>query len=118
MDLVEGLDESVNSCSPGSGFTLDIPTWYKYLPCENGTPQIDNINDVWKIAAAILEIIVYIGGIAAVFFVIYGGIQFITSQGLPDKIAQARSTVINALAGLIIAILSVALVRFIMATFS
>ena len=50
--------------------------------------------------------------------VIYGGIEFIMSQGEPDKANKARGTVINALIGLVIAVAAATLVTFIAGRFN
>jgi len=101
---------------PGGGL-LGFPTWYKYLPpmyvdgiC---SPQLNSLSAVWLIAAAIIEILLRVAALVAVAFVIYGGFQLITSQGDPNKTAQARSTIINALVGLAVAILSGVIIGFI-----
>src|SRR4051794_33287381 len=83
-----------------------IPTWYKYLDSSTVsgkcTPKIVFPDDLDKIALAIAEIMLRVGAIIAVAFVIYGGFQYILSQGEPDKIANARKTIINAIVGLAI----------------
>jgi hypothetical protein len=106
---------------PGGGF-LGFPTWYKYLP---GTytnkkygghlcsPQISGLNDVWLVLAAIIEILLQVAALLAVVMVIYGSINFIMSRGEPDKTANARNTIINALLGLAIAVIAAATVNFI-----
>ncbi|MEO7364527.1 MAG: hypothetical protein ABIV43_03410, partial [Candidatus Saccharimonadales bacterium] len=105
------------SCTGGS--FLGFPTWYKYLPgaidsvnhaC---TPKIAAVNDVWLIVAAIIEILLRIAGIAAVVYLMYGGFTYITSQGEPDKTNKAKMTIINALGGLLIAVMATFLVAFI-----
>lgn len=110
------------SCSyPASSF-LGLPHWYQYLPgvsliTDSGSvvcnPQLTNINDVWLILAAIIEILVRLAAVAAVAYVIYGGVKYMTSQGEPDKTAQARHTIVNALSGLVLAVLSAVLVAFV-----
>jgi hypothetical protein len=45
--------------------------------------------------------------------VIYGSINFVMSRGEPDKTANARNTIINALLGLAIAVIAAATVNFI-----
>ena len=100
----------------GGGF-LGFPHWYEYLPCNGGVPALTNINDVWLVVAAIIEILLRIAGIVAIVLVIYGGIQYTTSQGEPDKTTKARSTIINALTGLAIAILAASLVAFVAGRF-
>lgn len=103
-----------------------LPTWYKYLQsggylersdvtqaCEL---QIDG-QFTWHvftlIGLGILDIMIRIAGLIAVGFVIYGGIQYVTSRGEPDKAKKALSTIINALIGLAIAIVAAAFVSFI-----
>ncbi|HET9098141.1 MAG TPA: hypothetical protein VFN51_00835 [Candidatus Saccharimonadales bacterium] len=101
------------ACSSG-GF-LGFPTWYHYLPVNSQTcsPQFTSLSDTWLIVAAIIEILLRIAGLLAVVYVIIGGINFVTSQGQPEKTAKSRDTIINALIGLAIAILSAAIVSFI-----
>lgn len=83
----------------------------------NGDGTIDASDDsfkvVWLIVLAIVEALLAIAGLVAVAFVIYGGFKFITSQGIPDKIAKARSTILNALVGVVIAVLGSQIVAFI-----
>jgi len=112
--------------SHDSGF-LGFPTWYKYLTVksENGNcnielPKEENDNSktdigvsASKILLAVFEIILRIGGLAAVSFVVYGGIQYVLSQGDPERTAGARKTIINALVGMAIAISAVAIVNLI-----
>ena len=102
---------------PGGDF-LGFPKWYKYLNGVNDptshlcSPQLSSINDIYLIVAAIIEMLLRIGTLLAVGFVIYGGIQYITSQGEPDKTSKARSTIINALIGLAISLTAAAAVSF------
>jgi hypothetical protein len=78
------------ACSTGPGVNISFPTWYKYLNCDaNGVPEVNKLTDLWRIGSSVLEMLIYIVGVLAVFFIIYGGIQFTTSQGQPDKIALA-----------------------------
>jgi len=104
-------------CSHGSFF--GFPTWYHYLTtsvdAQTGACniQITGVNNVWLIVAAIIEILLRVAGLFAVIFVIYGGFQYVTSQAEPDKLQKARATIINALVGLIIAILAATIVNFI-----
>lgn len=105
---------------------LGFPHWYQYL---SGTgistdpssfsavvvcnPQLSKLSDVWLIAAAIIEILIKLAALAAVAFVIYGGVTYMLSQGEPDKTTRARQTIINSLAGLAVAVLAAAIVAFI-----
>lgn len=97
---------------------LGFPTWFKYLPM---TPPPDCTiitNNLGGQAAllvlmALIEILLVLAGIAALGFIIFGSYKFILSQGDPQKVAGARTTIANAVVGLIIAIIASRVVSFI-----
>ena len=102
---------------PGGDFLL-FPKWYKYLPGKvdkSGlcSPELGSINDIWLIVAAVIEILLRVAALAAVAFVIVGGVRYVVSQGEPDKTNQARSTIINALIGLLLAVMAATFISFI-----
>ncbi len=104
------------SCKGGD--VLGFPTWYKYLDGKTGanhlcSPVIGSISDIWLIVAAVIEILLRVAVLAAIFGIIYGGFSYLTSQGEPDKTAKARMTIINAAGGMIVAIMATAIVSFI-----
>lgn len=107
---------SPNNCTEGN--FLSFPTWYHYLPASvsaTGTcsPQLNNLSDVWLIGAAVLEIMLRIAAIAAVAYIIYGGVTYTLSQGDPDKTKKAKGTIVNGLGGLAVAVSATAAVTFI-----
>ncbi|HVC36210.1 MAG TPA: hypothetical protein VNE40_02080 [Candidatus Dormibacteraeota bacterium] len=107
---------------PGGDF-LGLPKWYKYLqgttdPISGAcSPQLSRLSDIWLIVAAVIELLLRVAAIAAVAFVIVGGIKYTISQGEPDKTAQAKGTIINAVIGLAIAVVAAATVQFIAGSF-
>lgn len=94
-----------------------LPSWYKYI---DGT-EIDGRcelnftfpDDLGAILLAVVEILLRIGAIVAVGYIIYGGFMYMTSQGEPDKATSARTTIINAIIGLALAIVATGVVTFI-----
>lgn len=64
-----------------------------------------------------LGIIFTLGAIFTLIFVVLGGIKFITSGGDPAKIASARSTIIYAIVGMVLLILSFVIMYLIQALF-
>lgn len=102
-----------SSCS--STF-FGLPTWYKYLPAGDFTNcQVSNFNfpyDFSYVGIAAVDIALTIAGMVAVFYVIWGGIQYVISQGEPDKTKAARNTITNAAVGLVIASIAIAVVSF------
>jgi hypothetical protein len=121
------LSHFAAACNPSGGGFLGFPTWYKYLhgvSAPNGAgnantclPQVGSLSDIWLIVAALVEILLRVAGLAAIIFVIYGGVQYITSQGEPDKTGRAKQTVLNALIGLVIAIGATIFVTFVAGRF-
>lgn len=98
-----------------------IPPWYKYLKVQENNqcaPEIEHINQIWLIGIALLEIMMRVAVFAAIAFVVYGGIKYSASRGNAEKVENAKSTLIDALTGLVIAIVATAVVSFIGRQFS
>lgn len=74
----------------------------------NGNPDFTNTSsgdirsNLATLATYVLNIVLLLSGILAVFFLIYSGIQYITSAGNPDRIKAARGGIINAIIGIIV----------------
>lgn len=98
---------------------LGIPTWYQYLPlkedpeggCGIDNSKVDATKTTVLVLLALVDILTRVASMVAVGFVVYGGFLFVISQGDPQKIVTARKTVVNALIGLVIAILASQIVR-------
>lgn len=60
-----------------------------------------------------LRIFVFIVGFTSIVMVMVGGFRYITSQGDPGGLASARQTLIYAIVGLVIALASEGILRFI-----
>ena len=73
--------------------------------------QIDGSNGVIRIVSNIL---IWVVGIVAVIMIVWSGFKYITAAGDSGKIASAKSSLIYAIVGLIIAILAYAIVNFVM----
>lgn len=107
------------ACTKSAGGFLGFPTWYKYLdPTFDGNTKECKLNfdltkDASKVLLAIFEIILRIAGLVSVGFIIFGGFTYLLSQGEPDKIKGARSTIINSFIGLVLAISASGIVNLI-----
>ena len=66
------------------------------------------INTIIRIINALLVL----AAIAAIVFVIIGGVRYITAQGDEDAVEQAKNTVIYAIIGIIVIILAAVIVNF------
>ena len=80
-------------------------------------PQITKLSDIWLILLPILEDAIKVAGYTAAGFVIWGGIKYLKSQGDPGQINEARQVIYNALFGLLLAMISVAIVNFVSGAF-
>ncbi len=61
----------------------------------------------------ITNTILYAVGIISVVMLIYGGLRYVVSGGDSKKVTDAKNTIMYAIIGLIIAILSFAIVNFV-----
>lgn len=99
-----------------------VPTWYKYLPqtidktgkCVVDTTQIvvTSPDGFLSIGIAIIEILLRVAALVAVGYIIYAGFTYMTSNGDPERARQGKDTILNALIGLVIAIMATVLVGF------
>jgi ABC-type Fe3+ transport system permease subunit len=119
--ITSSLQGFAIACTPGDG-GLFLPTWYKYL--EGGRTGVtdkctvvinseDLAGTAGRIMLALIEILLRVGGLVAVAFVIYGGFNYITSQGQPDHTKSARQTIINAMIGVVITTVATVIVSFV-----
>ncbi|HEV2402937.1 MAG TPA: hypothetical protein VGS08_01930 [Candidatus Saccharimonadales bacterium] len=100
-----------------------IPPWYEYLPNTdfNNHCQVIHFNflnpqgasGLVLVVLAAIDILLRIVAYVAIVYTIYGGFQYIASQGQPDKTSAAQETIKNGLIGLVIAGIAVAIVAFI-----
>lgn len=118
------LNHFAANCKPNF---FGLPSIYEYMNVDPATCQVifnsapngtspapkDFFGTPVLIGLAVIDILLRIGGLVAVGFVIYGGIQYVTSQGESDRTAKARGTIINALIGLALTVIASALVAFV-----
>lgn len=106
----EGQPENANDLLPG------IKPWYDGLCDANGKPELDREDigrSIWRIVLNLVGSAMVIAGYIAIGFVIWGGTKYILAQGDSGKIAAAKTTIQNALIGLLIALSAAAIVNFV-----
>ncbi|HZJ34635.1 MAG TPA: hypothetical protein VFD55_01305 [Candidatus Angelobacter sp.] len=102
---------------------LGFPAWYDGLIKDETTCDLKSPSDpdvglskfIWRIVLNVIEIGLMLAGYIAAFFILYGGFQYMISEGLPEKAVKAKATLLNAVIGLVISIVSVAIINFIVA---
>lgn len=70
-------------------------------------------SDLKTTAKNIINVLFWVIGIAAVIVIIYSGILYIISAGNSNTVQKAKTTLTYAVVGLIVAILSYAIVSFV-----
>lgn len=111
------MAEANPSCSRGF---LGFPVWYRGLTASDTDCTIESPNNaglghfILHIALNVIEMGMILVGYLAVFFIIFGGFQYLTSQGESANITKAKTTITNAIIGLVIALIAVGIINFIM----
>lgn len=109
--MAQGAGISAGSCP--SGTFLGIPSWHQFIqkdPSKACALVMNFPQDIWKIVLGIFDIMIRLSAYVAAGFIIWGGIRMIVSQGDPNGIKEARDTVVNAVVGLVIALLATTIV--------
>lgn len=107
-----------NKANPQNNF-FGFPHWWKYVNTGTGdalgncTPSVKIPDGLLPIGLALIDMLLYFAGIAAVISITIAGISYITAAGSADKITAARKRIVNSLLGLAIAIIAIAVVSFI-----
>lgn len=90
----------------------------KVNPCPGG--ELTGVCKTQDIPTLINRILFYLfvaGAVIAIFFLIWGGIKWITAGGDKTKVQAARDTIIGAIIGLIIVFASYFLISIVLSTF-
>ena len=69
--------------------------------------------NLWQNVTDILNAIIFVLGLVSVVFIIYGGVQYISSSGDPSKVEKAKKTILYSCIGLIVSVLAFAIVNFV-----
>ena len=77
----------------------------------NGMPE--NLVGVDGVFTRITHTVLYAVGIISVIMLIWGGLRYILSGGDSKKVTDAKNTILYAIIGLIVSILSYAIVQFV-----
>lgn len=97
---------------------LTFPAWFKGLTdanCEIESPNAAGglSTFIWTIVLNLIETMLQLVGYISVGFIIRGGFKYMTSNGDPGEMAKAKKIIMDAIIGLVISILSVAIVNVI-----
>lgn len=103
----------VAACGTSVASFLGLEPWWSCLEKKYGQVELGELSDIWLVVLVIIEDAIKISGYIAVGFIIWGGIKYTKSQGNPSEIQQAQMVIKNAILGLVLSLLSVAMVQFV-----
>ena len=82
--------------------------------CSTGLPVVSasstNFHSLLQLALGVIAAV-------AVLIIVLAGLKFVTAQGDPQEVAKARSTIIYALIGLVVAVSAEIIVSFVLNKF-
>lgn len=79
----------------------------------NAAGGSEDTRELDTVVGTIINVVLYVLGILAVAFIIYGGVKYAMSAGDAAKVKSAKDTIMYAVVGLIVAILAYAIVNFV-----
>lgn len=90
--------------------------------CKQGTNQSSQIckanqpaqSGVFTILKNVINILLIVVGIVAVIMIVVGGLRYVLSAGDSNAINGAKNTILYAVVGLVIAVLSFSIVNFVL----
>jgi len=72
-----------------------------------------NSTDIQQIVRNVVNVLLWVVGIASVIMLIVGGIRYVVSAGDQNAVQGAKNTILYAIVGLVVAFLAFALINFV-----
>ena len=94
-----------------AGGCIDTSTGEWKSDCK--TIKTSTNNEVNNMVRNGINLFIGVIGVLAVAYTIYGGFLYVTSGGVAGKVKQARNSIIYGVVGLVLAMLSFAIVNFV-----
>lgn len=107
---VEIVQAQSSACTNGTGTGVDCPN-EGLTAIQGAFPGSNRAKDLPTLVKVVINWALYLSAIVAVIFIIIGGFMYITSAGNESQATKGRTTLINALIGLVIVVLSYMLVQ-------
>jgi hypothetical protein len=110
VQLLNLFHFAANGCGTKTGAW---PSLYDGLCTGGGTTiVINSVSDVTIVIANVVRIAMAVAGGLAVIFILLASIYYITSNGDPGRIKQAKDIIINTVIGLVLIIMAYAIISF------
>lgn len=102
------LSSLVLTLAPTSSLAIDACKGNDTVVCTSSPKDLTG-----GVLKNVISILLYVAGTIAVIMIIVGAIRYITSDGDPSKAGQAKNTIIYAVVGLVVAVMSFGIVSFV-----
>ena len=125
--VMNSLVAEAKDCNQSS-YVFGLPTWYRGLTTgancemkkisekgEAGSVTIQTF--IWQVVGNIFDMIFRLAGVIAVGFIVWAGFQYMLALGNSGQLANAKTTLINAIIGLIITLLASGIINLAMGIF-
>lgn len=101
---------------------LLLPAWHNGLPRDSSGSNpcgviIEDFDNIWLIAANIVQALLGIGVYVSIAFAFYGAFLILVSSGSAERVKSGKDTILNAVIGLVICLVSAFAVGAILGTF-
>ncbi|MCB9834673.1 hypothetical protein H6792_01415 [Candidatus Nomurabacteria bacterium] len=80
----------------------------------NNVEDIDKSKTIGEVFSSVTQVLLVVIGIASVIVIIIAGLRMVFSQGDPKAFESARNTILYAIIGIVIALLSYAIINFVL----
>lgn len=98
---------AANNCDPN---TLTIDNGAQCAKADSAKENLFAPDGVFSVVANTL---IFLVGAVAVIFLIVGGLRYVVSNGDPKNVEAAKNTILYAIVGIVVAVISFALVQFV-----
>ena len=82
-------------------------------PYEIHGPLDPSINDIGSLISVVLKFLIPFAALILLFVFIWGGYDFMLSQGSPEKIKTARSKIVAGIVGLVLMVFAFIIAKFV-----
>ncbi len=85
-------------------------------PPGNELVKDNPVQGVANLIGFMIQIVFFIGGIAALFYLLWGAFEWITSEGQKEKLQKAQQKMVSAVVGLLLIVVAFTIFAFVMGT--
>jgi hypothetical protein len=104
---ISGSALAANNCDPNA-LTID-----NGAQCAKADSAKDNLFAPNGVFATIANTLIFLVGAVAVIYLIIGGLRYVVSNGDSKAVEGAKNTILYAIVGIVVAVISFALVQFV-----